>query len=283
MARLLILSLDLVQGVPSIPEGIGRTNSATQDISLEEDASLALVDSLEHDYALGTGAHHLCAGLWVVGRDYQHTPHEGDWEGERILREGWGAFVRTPASGDLREGYGGSSGRTAGASWTGYQRTRSSPPDTWDSAPSSSPPGTSWWPARARVPVSFVPSSTGWWAVSSPSGGRRDWTARNALWRWRREQSSNRKCRPRQGSSRAERRSQTPLSGCGRRVGTAVHMAMPFPYASTPWTMAGTRSMRAPRMRSPTSRTSSWSSSPAAIPAARLVIVDSPTTRMPNC
>lgn len=35
---------------------------------------LSLADSLASWYALGIGAHHLCAGLWVVGRDHQRTP-----------------------------------------------------------------------------------------------------------------------------------------------------------------------------------------------------------------
>ena len=33
-----------------------------------------LADSLATWYALGINAHHLCAGLWVVGRDHQRTP-----------------------------------------------------------------------------------------------------------------------------------------------------------------------------------------------------------------
>jgi CubicO group peptidase (beta-lactamase class C family) len=33
-----------------------------------------LADSLATWYALGINAHHLCAGLWVVGRDYRRTP-----------------------------------------------------------------------------------------------------------------------------------------------------------------------------------------------------------------
>ncbi len=34
-------------------------------------ARMTLADSMAGWYALGLGAHHLCAGLWVVGRDYQ--------------------------------------------------------------------------------------------------------------------------------------------------------------------------------------------------------------------
>ncbi len=36
--------------------------------------SPTLADSLGTWYALGINAHHLCAGLWVVGRDYQRSP-----------------------------------------------------------------------------------------------------------------------------------------------------------------------------------------------------------------
>ncbi|HXV85367.1 MAG TPA: serine hydrolase [Gemmatimonadales bacterium] len=36
--------------------------------------SPTLADSLATWYALGLNAHHLCAGLWVVGRDYRRTP-----------------------------------------------------------------------------------------------------------------------------------------------------------------------------------------------------------------
>lgn len=39
-------------------------------------ATLSRADSLEHWYALGINAHHLCAGLWVVGRDHRRTPEE---------------------------------------------------------------------------------------------------------------------------------------------------------------------------------------------------------------
>ncbi|MDX1623893.1 MAG: serine hydrolase [Gemmatimonadota bacterium] len=38
--------------------------------------SLSLADSLGRWYAASMGAHHLCAGLWVVGRDLQRTPGE---------------------------------------------------------------------------------------------------------------------------------------------------------------------------------------------------------------
>jgi hypothetical protein len=34
----------------------------------------SLSDSLATWYALGINAHHLCAGLWVVGRDHTRTP-----------------------------------------------------------------------------------------------------------------------------------------------------------------------------------------------------------------
>lgn len=35
---------------------------------------LTMADSIAAWYAIGLNAHHLCAGLWVVGRDYQRVP-----------------------------------------------------------------------------------------------------------------------------------------------------------------------------------------------------------------
>jgi CubicO group peptidase (beta-lactamase class C family) len=46
----------------------------------ERPQRLPLADSLATWYALGIGAHHLCAGLWVVGRDHQRTA-------DRVLAE----------------------------------------------------------------------------------------------------------------------------------------------------------------------------------------------------
>lgn len=40
----------------------------------ESGTRLSLGDSLATWYALGLNAHHLCAGLWVVGRDYRRAP-----------------------------------------------------------------------------------------------------------------------------------------------------------------------------------------------------------------
>lgn len=42
----------------------------------ESRARLTQSDSLATWYALGINAHHLCAGLWVVGRDYARTPEQ---------------------------------------------------------------------------------------------------------------------------------------------------------------------------------------------------------------
>ncbi|MGQ0647987.1 MAG: serine hydrolase domain-containing protein [Gemmatimonadaceae bacterium] len=42
--------------------------------AMGQGARLSLSDSLATWYALGLNAHHLCAGLWVVGRDYTRTP-----------------------------------------------------------------------------------------------------------------------------------------------------------------------------------------------------------------
>jgi CubicO group peptidase (beta-lactamase class C family) len=41
-----------------------------------QSSRLPLADSLATWYALGIGAHHLCGGLWVVGRDYERTPDD---------------------------------------------------------------------------------------------------------------------------------------------------------------------------------------------------------------
>lgn len=54
------------------PDGSGGATLAVQE--------LAPADSLESWYALGLGAHHLCAGLWVVGRDFRRSPG-------RVVRE----------------------------------------------------------------------------------------------------------------------------------------------------------------------------------------------------
>lgn len=40
----------------------------------QRSARMPLGDSLAAWYALGIGAHHLCSGLWVVGRDHQRSP-----------------------------------------------------------------------------------------------------------------------------------------------------------------------------------------------------------------
>ncbi|HEX7123602.1 MAG TPA: hypothetical protein VF178_14600, partial [Gemmatimonadaceae bacterium] len=56
----LLLALSLVIAAPGAAQ---RTSDR-----------LSLNDSLATWYALGIGAHHLCSGLWVVGRDYQRTP-----------------------------------------------------------------------------------------------------------------------------------------------------------------------------------------------------------------
>jgi CubicO group peptidase (beta-lactamase class C family) len=42
----------------------------------EPSARRTPADSLAVWYALGLGAHHLCAGVWVVGRDHERTPDE---------------------------------------------------------------------------------------------------------------------------------------------------------------------------------------------------------------
>lgn len=47
--------------------------AAQERVRAGSDARLELSDSLATWYALGIGAHHLCAGLWVVGRDHQRS------------------------------------------------------------------------------------------------------------------------------------------------------------------------------------------------------------------
>ncbi len=46
----------------------------------ERDPPYPLADSLATWYALGMGAHHLCSGMWVVGRDFERPP-------ERVIAE----------------------------------------------------------------------------------------------------------------------------------------------------------------------------------------------------
>lgn len=53
--------------------GFAGSSGAAQ-VTSAGPTSLTLADSLATWYALGINAHHLCAGLWVVGRDYQRTP-----------------------------------------------------------------------------------------------------------------------------------------------------------------------------------------------------------------
>jgi len=59
-----------------LSSGCGSENRSRDDPSLTEGTDLTLADSLEHWYALGMNAHHMCAGLWVVGRDHQRSPQE---------------------------------------------------------------------------------------------------------------------------------------------------------------------------------------------------------------
>jgi CubicO group peptidase (beta-lactamase class C family) len=61
MRRTVLLALAIGVGA-----GSGQARAATQ--------RLPLADSLATWYALGINAHHLCSGLWVVGRDHQRPP-----------------------------------------------------------------------------------------------------------------------------------------------------------------------------------------------------------------
>jgi len=77
-------------GAGCIGRGGGEEeNGATaseKDVALREETNLALADSMEHLYALGMGAHHMCAGLWVIGRDHQRSP-------EAVLRQDIAPFA----------------------------------------------------------------------------------------------------------------------------------------------------------------------------------------------
>lgn len=71
MGRLIAVSLILVLlGTP----GCASEQGEGDGIPLGKKADIPLADSMEHWYALGMGAHHLCAGLWVVGRDHRRPP-----------------------------------------------------------------------------------------------------------------------------------------------------------------------------------------------------------------
>ncbi len=73
----------IVAGVPVVEDGElvdgvrpGRAVRAPTGDGARSSADLPLADSLARWYALGMGAHHLCAGLWVVGRDHERSPEE---------------------------------------------------------------------------------------------------------------------------------------------------------------------------------------------------------------
>lgn len=68
-----ILITTLGCGAPPADPASGP-QSGLPPVAYVPDYSLA--DSLSGWYALGIGAHHLCSGLWVVGRDYQRTPEQ---------------------------------------------------------------------------------------------------------------------------------------------------------------------------------------------------------------
>jgi len=88
------------------------------------DGRLSLSDSLATWYHLGIGAHHLCSGLWVVGRDYARDPEvvvEQDiarfepfqWEEDftyEVDREGRSVTVRDPGVGSRTAKYSGDQG-----------------------------------------------------------------------------------------------------------------------------------------------------------------------------
>lgn len=67
--RLIILAL-LAAGSPAACQSADAAPGVSEPASRQ----LSLHDSLATWYALGISAHHLCAGLWVVGRDHARPP-----------------------------------------------------------------------------------------------------------------------------------------------------------------------------------------------------------------
>lgn len=61
----ILVALSVTLGAPGAP---------AQETSQDRRSRLPLADSLAVWYALGLNAHHLCAGMWVVGRDYERSP-----------------------------------------------------------------------------------------------------------------------------------------------------------------------------------------------------------------
>ena len=126
----------------------------------------ALSDSLAGWYAVGIGAHHLCAGLWVVGRDYERGPDrvvaedisrfdqfrwEDDffWTVDEAARE---ATVSSPRYGSRTAEYNGDQGCTllpAGAENVFYQPRAV--------APNLPDPATQDWPMGDRDALSSFP------------------------------------------------------------------------------------------------------------------------------
>lgn len=64
--------------VLSLLLGVACAQTPDQGATVTDESSrgVPLEDSLSGWYALGIGAHHLCAGLWVVGRDLVRSPDE---------------------------------------------------------------------------------------------------------------------------------------------------------------------------------------------------------------
>ncbi|MGI9629220.1 MAG: serine hydrolase, partial [Longimicrobiales bacterium] len=68
-----VLITSLACGAPPVETASGPDQGAPPSAYVPD---YTLQDSLAGWYALGIGAHHLCSGLWVVGRDYERTPEQ---------------------------------------------------------------------------------------------------------------------------------------------------------------------------------------------------------------
>ena len=76
-------------GAPPTADPESTATVAAAPSAFSQDVPIA--DSMAGWYALGFGAHHLCAGMWVVGRDFERAPQEVvDQDISRFEPFGWG-------------------------------------------------------------------------------------------------------------------------------------------------------------------------------------------------